>query len=83
MIPTMLLVGIGLGLLAVGGVAPRSVAIGVATTSLLWGIVVGVGASSAWVGIGGTALSAVDVAVGAGVVWSIAWPIRRTRSRSG
>ncbi len=83
MIPLMLLLGACLGVAAIGGVAVRTLAGLIIASSLVWGVLVGANASSLAVGIGGTALAAVNIAVSLGVVWAIGWPIRRRNPPPG
>lgn len=71
MIPTMLLAGVGVGALVHDGRSlTRSLMLG-AVASLLWGILVGIDASSLIVAAGGTALAVINVAVGALIGWGL------------
>jgi uncharacterized RDD family membrane protein YckC len=77
MIPTMLLVGMFTALFALGGVSQRTVGAMLIVGAVAWGLLVGISASSWTVWLGGTALGAVNAAVGVAVVWCIGWPVRR------
>jgi hypothetical protein len=75
-IPTMLLVGLAVGALVHDArTLHRSLMLG-AGVSVLWGIVVGLGASSLIVVVGGTALGLANVAVGALVGWGLRSTLR-------
>ena len=79
MIPTMLLFGTFVGVMAIGGTTARTVAVILAAGAFVWGVLVGVIASSWTVFFGGTALGAVNAAVGTAFVWAVSWPVRRRR----
>jgi len=79
MIPTVLLFGTIVGVIAVGGATARTVAVLLAAGAFAWGLQIGVIASSWTAVFGGTALGAVNAAVGTAVVWAISWPVRRRR----
>ena len=71
MIPTMLLVGLVVGALVHDDRSlNRSFILG-AGASVLWGIIVGIGASSPLVVVGGTAFGMVNVAVAAFLGWAL------------
>ncbi len=71
MIPTMLLAGLCFGALVHDGRSlTRSLMLG-AVVSVLWGILVGIYASSLIVAAGGTALAVINVALGALIGWGL------------
>ena len=65
--------------MAIGGTTARTVAVILAAGAIVWGVLVGVTATSWTVFFGGTALGAVNAAVGTAFVWAISWPVRRRR----
>jgi hypothetical protein len=82
-IPTMLLVGLVIGALVHDDRSlTRSFMLG-AGASVLWGVVVGVGASSPLVAVGGTAFGLVNVAAGALVGWGLRCAFRAIREHTG
>jgi len=83
MVPTMLLFGMFCGIFAIGGLAPRTLAIVLVVGSVIWGAAVGMAATSWTVWFGGTALGAANASVGLAVVWAIGWPVRQSRSTAG
>jgi hypothetical protein len=85
-IPTLLLVGLGVGVLIHDPASLRRSLAVAAALSLLWGVVVGVAAANALTAVGGTALGLANVVVGAavgaavGATWRAAGLARHGRS---
>ena len=75
----MLVFGTLIGLVAIGGLGLRKIAVIGAVGAIAWGTAVGAVANSWTVVLGGTALGAVNAAVGFAVVWAISWPVRQRR----
>jgi hypothetical protein len=75
----MLLFGTFVGVIAIGGTTARTVAVILAAGAIVWGLLVGVIATSWTVFFGGTALGAANAAVGTAFVWAVSWPVRRRR----
>ncbi len=76
----MLVFGTLIGLGAIGGLGLRKIAVIMAAGAIAWGAAVGAVANSWAVALGGTALGAVNIAVGFAVVWAISWPVRQRRT---
>jgi hypothetical protein len=85
-IPTLVLVGLALGVLIHDGASlRRSIAVG-AAVSVLWGVAVGVAAANALTTVGGVSLGLANVVVGAAIgaavsaTWRVAGRVGHRRS---